>query len=160
MNLLLKRAHSGGQSLKTLETLSLSLDLFLELDRTFSSQLNMEHTGTHKRPDNHQDVLRLATSIATSPPSSRSSASSSSDPSSSSSVNSSSDLSSSSAKSKVKSSSNAKSKVKSFVDLVAMGWENRDWVRQKLMKEEEDANDEVDDEFAYLLDDGGMFNEL
>ena len=63
LNLLLKRAHSGGQSLATLGTLSLSLDLFLELDRTFSAQLDLEHSGTHKRPDNHVDVLALAKAI-------------------------------------------------------------------------------------------------
>ena len=64
LNLLLKRPHTGGQSLKTLETLSLSLDLFQELDRTFSAQLDLEHSGSHRRPNNHDDVVKLAQAIA------------------------------------------------------------------------------------------------
>ena len=115
LNLLLKRAHSGGQSLATLGTLSLSLDLFLELDRTFSAQLDLEHSGTHKRPDNHVDVLALAKAIAAPTP----------DP-----------------------------KTFTFLDLMQLGWERRDWVTKKIQKGYATYDDKATyDEFDYMLDD-------
>lgn len=65
LNLLLKRAHSGGHSEHTLQTLSLSLDVFLELDKTLAPQLSIDHGGGHRRPDTTVEVRELAEAIAT-----------------------------------------------------------------------------------------------
>jgi len=61
--LLLKRAHTGGLGEETIETTSLSLDVFMALDRHVAPQLDVDHSGTHTRPDTARDVRQIALAI-------------------------------------------------------------------------------------------------
>jgi len=64
LNLLLKRCHSGGQTEQSLQTLSLSLDLFMEMSANVDRELGVaQESGIHKRSDVRQDVVKLATMI-------------------------------------------------------------------------------------------------
>ena len=61
--LLLKKSHTGGLSDASLETLSLSLDLFMEMKNTITDQIGGKQYKKHEKKANEKDILELAKQI-------------------------------------------------------------------------------------------------
>ena len=63
--LVLKRCHTGGQSKRSLEVLSLSLDLFLEMSANMDRQFGVGQKGGNHTRKLSADVINLAELIFT-----------------------------------------------------------------------------------------------